>query len=190
MWISSLHQQVFSYLGFKSTDKFARVRGVLLVAPFLPLERLQVGRGVAEDRLGLGHYGLEHVDAEAAEEAEVRAGVSGVESDTVDVVAPCRRRCCHWRRGCCLLFRFHNTHYYSSMCAWWYLGFELRMGLGLAFYGVFCGVWTGLCTNRFKPVCRTRAQNATVRPAFLVHSHNTNSNGPRGPKTQRFVAFS
>ena len=69
---------------------------------------------VAEDRLGLGHNGLELVDAEGAEEAEVRAGVGGVDVDVA------RRRRCGGRWGCCLFLRFHNTttHCYSSLCAW------------------------------------------------------------------------
>ena len=68
----------------------ARVGRVFVL--FFLIQRGQVERGVAEDRLGLGHDGLEHVDAEAAEETEVRdAGVGGGDA----VVA----RRCKQRRG-------------------------------------------------------------------------------------------
>ena len=121
--------------------------------------------GVAEDRLGLGHDGLEHVDAEAAEEAEVHGAGVGV-------VARCR--CCgggrRWWRGCCsLLLRFHSTQfYYVCLC----VVLSWKRHWGLPFIVVFRGIRSCLRTNRFKTVCGTRAQNATVRPTFLWPKSN------------------
>ena len=62
----------------------------------------------------------------------------------------------------------HTTYYDGVAC----VVFELETPLGLAFYCGFCRIWTGLCTNRFKPVCGTRAQNATVRFVFLRPKSN------------------
>ena len=82
-------------------DALAMLPGFFIIIIFL-LQRGQVERGVAEDRLGLGHDGLEDVDAEAAEETEVRdAGVGG--GDAAVVARRCKqRRGRRGRWGCCL----------------------------------------------------------------------------------------